>query len=126
MSATSDDIPSILLVSGYSLERTTLAEYLRGCGFHVIEAVDGDEATVALENKSIDIVVSDVQLRHHGSGHSIAALAREHQPGIKIVLVSNGEHATEAAVDLCEDGPADVLPYHPALLMEKIKQLRQR
>jgi DNA-binding NtrC family response regulator len=126
MQATMDDTPSILLVSGYALERTTLADYLRGCGFHVIEAVDGDEATVALENKPVDIMVSDVQLRHHGSGHSISALAKQYQPGIKVILVSNAEQAAETAVDLCEDGPAEVLPYHPARLMEKIKELRRR
>lgn len=120
------DIEHILLVSGDGLERTALGDYLRGCGFPVIEAVDGDEAALALEHKAIDIVVSDVQLRHHGSGHSLVAIAKRHYPGVKVVLVSNVEQAVTTAVDLCHEGPAEVLPYHPERLMRTIQELRRR
>lgn len=122
----SEAITHVLLVSGDGLERTTLGEYLRGCGFHVIEAIDGDEAAIALETKSIDIVVTDVQLRHHGSGHSISAFAKKQDPSIEVILVSNVEQAVKTAVDLCEEGPAEVLPYHPEKLMRRIQELRGR
>lgn len=122
----SDEISHILLVSGDGLERTALGEYLRGCGFHVIEATDGDEAAIALENKTIDIVVSDVQLLHHGSGHTISALAKRHDQNIQVILVSNAEQAVKTVVNLCEEGPAGVLPYHPDRLMQIIQELRRR
>lgn len=121
-----DDVKHILIVSGDGLERTALADYLRGCGYHVIEAVDGDEAVTALEHKDIDIVVSDVQLRHHGSGHTISAFARRRYPDVKVILVSNVEQAVETAVDLCGEGPTEILPYHPDRLMRKIQELRGR
>lgn len=119
-----DDTQNVLLVSGRALERTAIGEYLRGCGYHVIEAVDGDEALAALEHKAIDIVISDVQLRHHGSGHAVSAMIKSRYPGMKVILVSAVEQAVDTAVELCHEGPSEVLPYHPERLMREIQMLR--
>ncbi len=45
---TPDDIETILVVDDEVLIRMPIAEYLRDCGYRVVEAANGDEAIAVL------------------------------------------------------------------------------
>ncbi len=55
--------PCVLLVDGDELVRTSLAQYLRECGYRVLEAISSNEAQALLSEGSqrINIVLADIQ-----------------------------------------------------------------
>jgi DNA-binding response OmpR family regulator len=109
---------TLLLVAKEVLLRTPIAEYLRSCGFRVLEARDSDEAFAILQQstQSIDVIFS--QAEH---GFALARWVRMHRPSIKVILTGTAERAAQAAADLCESGPMAKRPYDPQLLLQEIK-----
>ncbi|WP_274424737.1 response regulator [Chelativorans sp. YIM 93263] len=65
---------TILVVDGDVITRTVIAEYLRHCGYRVVEAGTGTEAMQALQHPdfTIDIVLSDVELPGETSGFDLS------------------------------------------------------
>jgi len=61
----------VLIIEQDTLVRHPLAEYLRDCGYRVLEAVNYGEARALLDKASlrIDVVLADIQgpRRHTGS-----------------------------------------------------------
>lgn len=114
----------ILLVDADILVRTPLANYLRECGYQVIEAADASEAQVLLKDtpQSIDIVLVDAGTGNE-SGFVLARWIREHFPGLRVILAGTIVRATEKAGDLCQDGPALSKPYDHRLVLSRIQQL---
>jgi CheY-like chemotaxis protein len=117
---------TILLVSGDPIERTMVAEYLRGCGYQVIGAADGEEARLALVNRDIDVIVCDVELPYHASGHTLASWVRSHRPRTEVILTSTLERTAETAHDLCEQQSTAQPRYHPQQLVAEIQRLRRK
>ena len=115
----------ILVVEDEILIRTAIAEYLRECGYHVIEAVDADEAIVVLESETfrVDIVFSDVEMPGSMNGFGLAKWLRQHRPRLPVILAGNVDRAADAAADLCESGPMLSKPYEPQALADHIKRL---
>lgn len=111
----------IVLTDVNPVHRSLVAEYLRGCGYRVIEATSATEATEVLQNLKVDILVTDAELRD-ASGFQLSAKAKELQPAIKVIVTRSAERTAAAASDLCEDGPLDH-PYHPQLLVDRLKRL---
>ena len=107
-----------LLVDGNVLIRTPLAQYLRTCGFKVLEARNSDEALAILQNSadSIHVVLSDAE-----QGFVLSRWIKVHSAQIKIVLTGTFERAAQAAAELCESGPLANRPYDPQLLVQEIK-----
>jgi len=120
------EISTVLLVTGDPVERTMVADYLRGCGYHVIVAADGDEAKLALQSRSIDVIVTDIELPYHGSGHTLAAWARANRPDLEVILTSSLERTAQAAAELCEEQSDVRQRYHPQELVEEIQRLKRR
>lgn len=116
----------ILVVEGDIITRTVIADYLRHCGYRVVEAHDAREAQQALEHRDfkIDIVVSDVDLPGEMSGFQLATWVREVRPEIRVLLSANTERTANVAGDLCEDGPHLAKPYDPSIVVDHIKRLR--
>lgn len=113
----------VLLVDGDAVSRTLTADYLRECGYDVVEAVNEEEALLALQRLKIDIVVSDVHFEGQGSGFGLASWVRENRPGLQVFLSSSIERSATVAADICEEGPADK-PYHPQHLVDLVKRMR--
>lgn len=117
---------SLLIADGDALVRHTLAEYLRNCGYRVIEAASFEEAVSLLErpdhSAELDVVLSDVELPG-GNGFVLRAWVRENRPGVKVVLAGNVAAAARAAGDLCEDGPHLARPYDTQLVLDRIRRL---
>lgn len=117
---------TVLVVDSDVIARTVIAGYLRDCGYVVIEADSGEEALIALRHPpfSIDVVLSDVELRGDINGFAVARWVRENRPNVQIILASALEKTAESASELCEEGPALGKPYHPQFVLDQIRRMK--
>ena len=106
----------ILIVEEDLLVRTPLAEYLRECGYLVLEASSTGDARILLEDGSrrVDIVLAEVK-SCEPSGFALASWVRTHLPNTQVVLAGTIATAAEKAGDLCQEGPALSKPLTTAL-----------
>jgi CheY-like chemotaxis protein len=118
-------MPTVLVIENEVLVRMPIAQYLRDCGYHVLEAANADEAMTLLQRPGIqvDIVLSDSDLPGVMNGFGFAQWARTRRPGLTVILAGTTERATNAAAELCEDGPMLMKPYEPQIVLDQIKRL---
>src|SRR3954468_19582263 len=90
---------TILLVATDPLQRETVAQYLRDCGYRVIEATSAAEAMTVLGGENVDVLVADLAWRDE-SGFELSAKAREARPGLKVVVTHSVERTAKIAADL--------------------------
>ena len=115
---------TILVVDDEVLIRMTICQYLRECGYKVIEAASADEALQILEsNMPIDVVLSDVAMRGSMDGFGLAKWIRNNKKGLEIILVGSPERAANTAAELCEAGPILAKPYEPQVIVDTIRRL---
>jgi CheY-like chemotaxis protein len=115
---------TILVVEDEVLVRMVIADYLRECGYRVIEAGSAEEAiTVLTSPEPVEIVFSDVQMPGEMDGFGLATWVRRNQPWLKVLLTSGNARAATTAGDLCEEGPLEQKPYHPQTILTRIQQL---
>lgn len=109
---------TVLVVEHRVLARASLSEYLRSCGYRVVEARSSDEAMRILEQptESIRTVLSDAE-----NGFRLSAWIKANRPTIKVMLAATFERAAEAAAQLCDIGPHAKRPYEPQLLAQQIR-----
>jgi DNA-binding NtrC family response regulator len=115
---------TILLVEGEVLVRMPIAQYLRDCGYRVIEAANADEAITVLlhEETVIDVVFTDIDMASAVDGFGLAKWIREHRPGLDVLLAATVPRAVENAKQLCEQGSVPK-PYDAKTVHEHIKRL---
>ena len=113
----------VLIVESDILVRQPLADYLRECGYKVVEAVDAAETRrLVREGKfQIEVVLADVDAGQE-NGFALAQWVRRNHPDIDVVLAGTIEKATEQAGTLCEEGPMLTKPYEHQLVLNRIKQ----
>jgi DNA-binding response OmpR family regulator len=123
----SEIAPSVVLVvEPEILVRLVVADYLRECGYKVIEAVTVDDAVTVLESgKKIDIVFAEVRLSGSMDGFGLAKWVREKHPGVDVMLTSGAAGTAAKAADLCDDGPLEK-PYDPQEVVRRINILFER
>jgi CheY-like chemotaxis protein len=116
---------TILVVEDEVLIRIVIAEYLRDCGFRVIEATNADEALQVLQHAQIrvDVVFTDVEMPGSMDGFGLSRWIREQRPDVDVILAGTPARATEAAAELCESGPDLAKPYDPQLVLDRIRRL---
>ncbi|MDD2794652.1 hypothetical protein [Acidocella sp.] len=116
--------PLLLLVEADLLVRTPLAEYLRQCGFHVLEAFDADEARQALAKPqvAVDVILADAEGIGE-NGFAFAGWVRANHPSIDVVLTGTVARTAEKAGEICADGPALTKPYEHRLVLQEIQRL---
>jgi DNA-binding response OmpR family regulator len=122
--STPSTVETILVVEDEVLLRLAIAQYLRDCGYRVIEGANAEEAVLVLKHPDVvvDIVFSAVALPGGMDGFSLSQWARANCPGVEIVLAGSVPRAMHAAKDLCEDGPVPK-PYDPQHVHDRIKRL---
>jgi DNA-binding NtrC family response regulator len=110
---------TVLLVESEVLVRTTLAAYLRKCGYAVVETVSAAEALQVLKTflDLVHIVLSDVK-----HGFVLSQWAREHRPELDVIITGTVQKAAQVAAELCDDGPQQVRPHDPQRLADEIKR----
>jgi DNA-binding response OmpR family regulator len=116
--------PCLLLVDREELVRTPLAQYLRECGYHVLEAISATEARRILSEglQIVDVVLADVQTLGE-EGFAFAAWARKSKPDVRVVLAGTVEATARKAGDLCEEEPPIRKPYDHQLVLDRIRRL---
>ena len=121
----SEQRQTILVVDDEVIIRTAISEYLRDCGYKVIEAASVDEAVLVLQQAEITvhIVLSDVEMPGARDGFALAQWVREHRPTLQVILAGSAARATKAAGELCNSGPMLAKPYDPQIVLDQIKRL---
>src|SRR5215471_3849163 len=116
---------TVLVVEDEVLIRMVIAEYLRNCGFKVIEAANADEALSVLQQSelTIKVVITDIEMPGSMDGFALSQWVRRHRQGTEVILAGNPTRAANAASDLCEEGPALAKPYEPQVLLDRIRRL---
>jgi CheY-like chemotaxis protein len=117
---------TILVVEPDILVRMVIADYLRDCGYKVVEGVNADDVLAVLDaGRKIDVILAEVQLAGSVDGFGLAREIRENHPDIDVILTSGATRAADKAGDLCDDGPLEK-PYHPREVVRRINDLRER
>jgi two-component system cell cycle sensor histidine kinase/response regulator CckA len=116
---------AILLVEDEDAVRTFGARALRGKGYDVLEASNGDNALEVLENtdKTIDLVISDVVMPGL-DGPSLVRILRAERPGLKVIFISGYAEDTYRD-ELDEENGVHFLPKPFSLkeLATKVKEV---
>lgn len=107
------------------LVRNALAEYLRHCGYKVIEAATADEVMAALElgSAKVDAILTDAELTGSIDAFELRTRIEERSPSVTMVLAGNTDAAAKAAGRLCDEGPHLRRPYEPEKVVSHIKRL---
>jgi|SRR5262252_5994800 len=115
---------TVLVVEDDVLIRMPIAQYLRDCGYKVIEAVNADEAMTVLlhQETAVDIVFSAIDMSGSTDGFGLSQWVREHRPGLDVILTGTVPRAVNAAKQLCDDGPMPK-PYEPRAVLDQIRRL---
>jgi DNA-binding NtrC family response regulator len=113
----------IMVIEPDVIVRTEIAEFLRECGYKVIEGVTAADVWTILNAKvAVDVVFSEVQLPGETDGFALATRVRQRYPQVDVMLSSGVSHAAEKARDLCEDGPVRK-PYRAEDVADRIHRL---
>ena len=84
-----DHGPTLLLVEDEILIRMVLADDLRLAGFHVLEAIDGEEALALFEtNPPIRLIISDIRVPGAIDGIELARIIKDRAPDMPFILAS--------------------------------------
>ena len=115
----------ILVVDSEVLVRHALSDYLRDCGYSVIEAASVDEAQVAIGEGGLPLkaVLCEAEIKGSMNGFELKRWARENRPDLKFILAGNVQAAAEIAANICEEGPQLQRPYDPQGVVDYIKRL---
>jgi CheY-like chemotaxis protein len=116
--------PTILILEADILVRHPLSEYLRECGYRVLEASTTTEARtyVVDTDLSIDIILADIASPGEG-GFALASWIRANHPHIQVALASTVDKAAQKAGDLCREGPALTKPYDHQFILDHVRRL---
>jgi CheY-like chemotaxis protein len=99
---------TIFVVDPDILVRMVIADYLRECGYRVVEGVNADDVLAVLEaGRKIDVILTEVQLAGSVDGFELARQIRENHPDIDVILTSGVTRAADKAGNLCDDGPVE-------------------
>jgi CheY-like chemotaxis protein len=127
MSSTADRAAqeTVLVVEDEVFVRMVISDYLRGCGYKVIEAADADEALMVLQHEGIriDVVFSDVEMPGSMDGFGLARWVRANRPGLDVILAGTVPGAAGAAEKLCEATHLPK-PYESQAVVERIGWLK--
>lgn len=118
-------IQRVLVVDGDVLVRHVISDYLRSCGYRVVEGATTDEALVIIEQAgiSLDAMLCDAEAPGSKTAFEMHAIARVKQPQAKLILAGNVANAAGKAAELCEEGPQLKRPYDPQGVVNYIKRI---
>jgi DNA-binding NtrC family response regulator len=116
---------TILVVEDEVLIRLVIAQYLRDCGYRVIEAAHAEEALLVLRKSEldIDVVFTDVEMPGSMDGFALSQWVRSNRPGMEVILAGSVGRAVQAASDLCDQQNHVPKPYDPQNVHERIRRL---
>lgn len=116
---------TVLIVDDYEDALDVWQLYLRGEGFAVLTASDGDAALDVIAASRPDIVVLDLSLPGK-TGFEVATLLRSSESTRTIPLIAATGHSHSKELDRARASGFDVVvvkPYDPAFLVTEIRRL---
>jgi PAS domain S-box-containing protein len=119
---------TILLVEDESQIRELAARVLRGLGYTVITATNGEEAAGVARARldDIDLLVTDVVLPLRG-GRELASRLRERRPGLRVLYMSGYTQGILPERDLVEANSLFLAkPFPPSELSRRVRELLDR
>lgn len=126
MTGSVPDRLTIMVIESDILVRMVLAEYLRDCGYKVVEGSCADDAfTVLRSDIKVHMLFTEVRLSGDSDGFALAKTTREMYPDVDVILTSSVANAADKAGDLCAEGVVEK-PYHPEEVLRRINILRDR
>jgi CheY-like chemotaxis protein len=116
---------TVLVLDDDVLVRMPVVQFLRDCGYRVVEAANTDEAVAILQKTDalVDVVLSEIEIPGSMNGFKFAVWARSVRPELKILLAGTPERTVRNAAELCEVGPTLKRPYGHKLVLDRIKRL---
>ena len=118
-------MPSILAVDDWPSMRRMVVFTLTGAGYDVIEAVDGVDALEKLQERPVDLVLTDQNMpRLDGLGltRALRGTARHKSTPILILTTESGDQMKQAGRAAGATGWL-VKPFDPARLIEVIAKV---
>ena len=115
----------LIIADGEVLIRSAISEYLRHCGYKVIEAANSDEVVTVIKEKSTGIraILGDADLGGTMNAFELRLWLKKQHPEVHMVLAGNVDMAAKAAGELCDKGPHLKRPYDPQAVSAHIKRL---
>lgn len=125
---TNENLSYVLIVDGEIISRHAIAEYLRHCGYSVIEASNTDEAYSALDEASlsIDIVLIAVTGTDTEQGFELTKWISANRPDLVLKFAGGVESTVRTAAELCDNGPHLKRPYEAEMVVDYIKRMRAK
>ncbi len=104
--------PAILVVEDEVLIRAAVSEFLRGCGYSVLEAGHAREAMAILgSGAAVDLVFTDICMPGEMDGIALGRWIDSTRPGLPVFLTSGDPHCRKAAEDFAIGGTFFAKPY---------------
>jgi CheY-like chemotaxis protein len=98
-SQTGSELLVVLVVEDEFLLRFEIVEYLRNCGWIVLEAWTANQAVAMCHGETVDVLFTDINLGGAGSGWDVADALRAERPDAGVVYVSGNsvDHSRRVA-----------------------------
>ena len=88
---------TVLVVEDELLVRLPIAEYLRDCGYQVVEACDAAEAIAVVNDIGpVSVVFTDVRMPGKMDGFDLARWFQANYPGTPVLLTSGFNNSRQA------------------------------
>lgn len=118
---------TVLVVEDETMVRMPVAEFLRDCGYRVVEAGNAGEAIAAMAAEvPVSLVFTDIRMPGTMDGFGLAEWVRTHHPGIPVLLTS-GYNGGRSLSSVSIPGERFIeKPYSQALVAQRIAALLYR
>ncbi len=115
----------IIVADSEVIVRNVLSDYLRHCGYKVIDAASSDEVLAVMRNGSarISAILTDADLGGSINVFALRMQVRQSWPDTHFILAGNVDTAARAAGEMCDQGPHLSRPYDPQAVTAHIKRL---
>lgn len=115
---------TILVVEDEVLTRVASSDYLRSCGYRVLEASSGAEAQILFTSgEPIRILFTDVHLPGEIDGLSLANWVETKHPHVRIIMATDGPEIPKRPEEREVGRPLLAKPYAFEVLLFHIRRL---
>ncbi|MGV8840791.1 MAG: response regulator [Bauldia sp.] len=123
--ARTPDLGTLVVADGDVLVRLAIAQYLRDCGYRVVEAASSDEIVAVLDRSEllVELVLCDISIPGERSGFALSHWMNDAHPDVDLLLVGSDAAAANAAAELCDRGPFMSRPYEPKDVLVRIQKM---
>lgn len=115
---------TVLVVEDETMVRMPIAEFLRDCGYNVLEAGDASEAIAAMASEEpVNLVFSDVRMPGQMDGFGLAEWFEAHYPAVPVLLTSGYNGGRNLPVPARARGRFIEKPYSQSQVARRIANL---